>query len=88
MFPRKVLFEGANQNLIVFNFIGRASQKFSYDEVNYSWTNLGSSNAVQLQSEKFVDNANVVTGKFTNDLGQKFGYEYCGDENGDVEGDH
>jgi len=40
---------------------------------------------MQLQEAKFVDKANVVTGKFTNDAGQKFAFEYCGES---IEDDH
>ena len=38
---------------------------------------------MQLSDGKFVDKANVVTGKFTDEVGQKFAFEYCGSA-GDV----
>ena len=86
MFPRKVLFEGANRNLIVFAYRKMKNQKFEYDEVNQTWKNSETQNAMQLAEAKFVDNANVVTGKFTNEAGQKFAFEYCGEGGDDDHG--
>ena len=83
MFPRKVMFEGANRNLIVFPFKKMPNQQFEYDEINKSWKNSQTQNAMQLSDGKFVDKANVVTGKFTDEVGQKFAFEYCGSA-GDV----
>lgn len=39
LFSRKVLFEGANKNLIVFTYRGMKNQRFEYDEVNKTWKN-------------------------------------------------
>lgn len=77
MMPTKVLLEGTNKNLIVFTYKNLATQKFEYDEVNQTWKNIKTQNAIMLEGANFKNGANIVTGKFTNEAGQKFTFDYC-----------
>ena len=73
-FPAKVLFEGANKNLIVFANRNMKNQKFNFDEINETWQNRFTKNSLTLSGS-----TNIVTGPFNNLPAQKFGFKYCAD---------
>ena len=52
------------------------NQKFVYDEINKSWTNAVSKNAVETVGGVAKDNANLVTSKFEAKPGQLWTYSY------------
>lgn len=75
LMPTKVLLEGGNKNVILYTFRRLGAQKFAYDEINQVWKNKASGNALMLKSTaSFEKDANLVAGKFTNDLGQRFAF--------------
>lgn len=52
LYPKKALFEGNNNNLIVFKNKGLKQQKFAYDKVNLDWSNKFTKKSVGIKDFK------------------------------------
>lgn len=77
-FPKKVLFEGYNKNLIMFGQRNLPNQKFIFDEVNGSWQNKKSRNSISLaKGAPFKSGSELVTRSFDELPDQKFKIVYC-----------
>jgi len=77
-FPKKVLFEGFNKNLIMFGQRNLPNQKFIFDEINKTWQNKKSRNAISLRTgSKFKSGSEVITRKFDELADQKWKIVYC-----------
>lgn len=81
-FPEKALFEGTNKNLIVYNFRGLKTQKFTFYPSKHLLTNSVTMRAIELaNNQQATAGAEVVTAKVrpTNGLRQKFRVLKCED---------
>ena len=75
LFPEKALFEGANKNLIVYNYKGLKNQKFTFYPSKHLLVNSITMRAVELtNNQQATAGAEVVTAKIRpgNGLRQKF----------------
>lgn len=57
LYPKKALFEGNNNNLIVFKNRGLKQQKFAYDKVNLEWYNKFTKKSVGIKDFKAKTNS-------------------------------
>jgi hypothetical protein len=48
LYPSKVLFEGMNNNLIVYTQLNKPNQKFYYDNVIHSMVNMKTKNSLEV----------------------------------------
>lgn len=77
LYPSKTLFEGMNKNLIVYRQLKLKNQRFNYDEINKSWTNVVTKNGLKIVGVDAKNDANIVTGKFEGKPGELWTYSYA-----------
>lgn len=80
LYPEKALFEGANKNLIVYNFKGLKNQKFTFYPSKHLVVNSVTMRAIELNNnQQATAGAEVVTAKIRpgNGLRQKFKAQTC-----------
>lgn len=86
LYPKKALFEGNNNNLIVFKNRGLKQQKFAYDKVNLEWYNKFTKKSVGIKDFKakinsqvdlFKAGENVGTAPFEQEAPQQWLVKYC-----------
>lgn len=77
-FPKKVLFEGYNKNLIMFGQRNLPNQQFIYDHINQVWQNKKSRNAISMpKGAAFESGSELITRKLDELPDQKFKIIYC-----------
>ena len=78
--PEAVLFEGFNQNLIVYKQKNMNNQRFKYDSVKKRWYN--SFTGRNLDISEFKAGANIFTHDPKDINNQKWELEYCNEDHG------
>lgn len=77
LYPSKVLFEGMNNNLIVYTQIQKPNQQFYYNNVIRSMINMNTKNTLEISGGVPKHGANLDTGKFEYSDGQYWGFAYA-----------
>ena len=82
MYPEKALFEGANKNLIIYNFKGLKNQQFVFDTGRKIWMNAVTNNTIELsKTSEAKAGGDVSTSKIRteNNSRQKWTVKACSD---------